>query len=85
MASSDATPNIGCTEPALPLPEPVVERLTMSRNLLPPSPGNSQNSQVKPFDVAPMHLDGASSGDPQTTLPPFLTVLHARPQTQHLV
>jgi hypothetical protein len=76
MASSDATPIIRCTEPALPLPEPVVERLTMSRNLLPPSPGDLQNSQVKPFDVAPMHLDGASSGDPQTTPP---TVLDCSP------
>jgi hypothetical protein len=70
MASSDATPNIGCTEPALPLPEPVIERLTMSRDLLLPSPGDSQNCQVKvkPLDVAPMHLSGPSSGDPQTTL-----------------
>lgn len=76
MASSDATPNIGCTEPALLLPEPVVEPLTMSRDLLPPSPGDSQNPQVKPLDVALMHLGGASSGDPQTTLP---TVLDCSP------
>ena len=69
MASSDATLNIGCTEPALPLPEPVVEHLTMSRDLLPPSLGDSQSPQVKPLDVAPMQLGGASSGDPQTTLP----------------
>jgi len=72
MACSDVTPNIGCTEPALPLPGPVVEPVTMSRDLLYPSPGDSQNSQVKPLDVAPMHLGGASSGDPQTTLPAVL-------------
>ena len=72
MASSDATPNIGCTEPALPIPEPVAERLKMSTNVLPPSPGDLQNSQVKTLDVAPMHLDGASSGDPQTALPNVL-------------
>ena len=72
--SSDATPNIGCTEPALPLPAPVVERLTISRDSLPspPSSGDSQNPQVKPFGVAPMHLGGASSGDPQTILPTVL-------------
>jgi hypothetical protein len=75
MASSDTTPNIGCTEPAL-LPEPVVELLTMSRDSLHPFPGDSQNSQVKPLDVALMHLGGASSGDPQTTLP---TVLDCSP------
>lgn len=70
MASSDATPNIGRTEPALPLPEPVVERLTTPRDLLLPSPSDSQNCQVnvKPLDVAPMHLRVPSSGDPQTTL-----------------
>lgn len=74
MASSDATPiatpNIGCAEPALPLPEPVVERLTVPRDLLLPPPGDSQNCQVKvkPLDVVPMHLGGLSSGDPQTTL-----------------
>jgi hypothetical protein len=76
MASSDATPNIGCTKPARPLPEPVVERLTMTRDLLPPSPGDSQNSQLKPLDIVPMYVDGASSGDPQTTLP---TVLDCSP------
>ena len=76
MASSDATPNISCTEPALPLPEPVVERLTMSRDLLPPSPGDSQNSPVEPLDIAPMYVDGTSSGDPQSTLP---TVLDCSP------
>jgi len=71
MASSDVTHNIGCTEPALPLLEPVVERLAMPRNLLPPSPGDSQNAQVNPLDVALMDLPcgGASSGDPQSTLP----------------
>src|SRR6266699_70160 len=74
MASSDATPNICCTEPAIPLPESVVEPLTMSRDLLHPSPGDSQNSQVKPLDVAPMHL--GNSGDPQTALS---TVLNCSP------
>jgi hypothetical protein len=68
MASSDAIPNFGCTEPALPLPEPMAERLAMSRDILPPSPNDSQNSRVKPLDVAPMHLGGANSGDPQTAL-----------------
>lgn len=58
MTSSDATPNINCIEVAL-LPEPVIEGLTMSRDLLPPFPGDSQNSQVKPLD-------------PQTTLPTAL-------------
>lgn len=72
MASSDAIPNIGCTEPALPLPEPVAERLTKSKDMLPPSPSDSQNSQIKSPDVAPMHPGRASSGDPQTTLPTVL-------------
>ena len=76
MASSNATPDIGCTEPTLPLPEPVVERLTMSRDLLPASLSDSQNSQVNRLDVAPMHPRGASSGDPQATLP---TVLDCSP------
>jgi hypothetical protein len=70
MTSSDAIPDIGCIEPALPSPEPVAERLTMSRDILVLPPlSDSQNSQLKPLDVAPMHLGGASSEDPQTTLP----------------
>ncbi len=42
----------------------------MSRDLLPPSLGDSQISQVNPLNVASMDLpcDGASSGGPQTTL-----------------
>lgn len=72
MASPDATPDSGCTKPALPLPEPVAECLTTSRDILPPSPSDSQNSQLKTLDVAPMHLGGASSGGPQTTLPTVL-------------
>jgi len=55
----------------------VAERLIMSRDILPPSsPNDPQNSQVKPLDIAPMYLGGASSGDPQTTLP---TVLDCSP------
>jgi hypothetical protein len=75
MASLDATPDIGGTMPALSFPEPVAERPIMSRDILPPSPSDSQNSQVKPLDVAPMHL---GSGDPQTTLP---TVLGCSPSS----
>jgi hypothetical protein len=77
MASSEVTPNIGVTEPAF--PEPVVERLAMSRISLPPPPDNSQCSQVNVLDVVPMDLpcSGASSGDLQTILLP--TVLDCSP------
>jgi hypothetical protein len=55
---------------ALSLPKPVVERPAMSRDLLPPSLGDPQISQVTPLDIASMDspCDGASSGDPHTTL-----------------
>jgi hypothetical protein len=66
------TPNIGFTELAFPLPEPVVERPATSRILLSPPLGNSQSSQVNPLDVASVDLpcDGSSSGEPQTALHP---------------
>lgn len=67
MASSDVTPNIGFTEPGLPLPEPV--HLVMSR----PLPlGISQSSQENLFDVSPEDspCDGDISNDPRTALLP---------------
>jgi hypothetical protein len=72
MAFSDLTPNIGFTEPASPLPEPVVERLAVSSISLPLPLGNSQSSQVNLLDVAPVDLPcgGASSDDPRTALHP---------------
>lgn len=59
--------------PVLSLPKPVAERPIILKDILPLSPSDSQNSQVKPPDVAQMHL---GSGGPQTTLP---TVLDCSP------